>query len=287
MYLFPRYTAFTLTPSKERFNVVPDTLMYCPNFSRIAYAHIGVKQAIAVRLRCGRWSCEYCSKKNASIWRAHLVSKLPDISQVWWLVTLTASKWHREAASSLMDIRKGVEALIKRAKRVFGTEMDYVRVYEKHPTSRAIHAHFIVSGFTPFVAIGSSVKHRPMAIGVLNRMGRNGVWSVKTWLKKQAQELRMGYMADIQEIVGDPIKAIGYVAKYLTKSAQDLGIKGLRHVQTTRKIGSPKTESNPEWKTAPYITPYTFEAGCKVIDLNTGEIIDNQYWEVHGFWPYD
>lgn len=261
--------------------------MYCPFYTRVAWLGIGTKEAVAVRLRCKRWSCDYCAKKNAAIWRAHLKQRLPEVCNEWWILTLTAPPWARTTAQSLKAIRKGIDILIKRAKRVFGPMIDYVRVYEKHPTSEAVHSHFIISGLSPYVAIGYSAKLQPMAIGVLNRAARNGIWAVKTWFKKVCQEIKLGQQVDVQKIDGDPEKATMYVTGYLTKAMQDIKIKGLRHVQTTRRVGGPKHDKNPNWQTGPYLTPYAFDAGTRVIDLNTGEIIDNNYWEVHSFWPYD
>lgn len=217
----------------------------------------------------------------------HLKERLPQVSDEWWILTLTAPPWARSAASSLQSIRKAVDALIKRCKRVFGSNIQYVRVYEKHPTSDAIHSHFIISGLSPYVAIGYSAKLQPMAIGVLSRGGRDGIWAVRTWFKKVAQELKMGRQVDVQQIVGAATGAVYYVAGYLTKSMQDIPIKGLRHVQTTRKVGGPKVKETTGWQTGPYLPRYEFAKGTSVIDLNTGEVISDEYWVGHSFWPYD
>lgn len=258
----------------------------CKNYVRVAYAQTGAKEALFTRLRCGSWSCEACAEKNASIWRAHLVAKLPKISKEWWLLTLTAPSDKRTTEQSLASLRKGIDTLIKRAKRVFGA-LSYVRIYERHPTSRAIHAHLVISGLSPFVVIGYSAKLRPMAIAVIRRNERSGTWSIKTWFKKTAQECHMGYIVDVRVIAGEPSRAVGYVMKYATKAQQDLHIKGLRHIQTTRDIGGPKTEKALEWQTAAYITAKMFPPNTAVTDLNTGSVIDNDYWEVKGFYPYD
>jgi hypothetical protein len=94
-------------------------------------------------------------------------------------------------------------------------------------------------------------------------------------------------ICDVRLIEGEPLKAVLYVCKYLTKSQQELNVKGLRHVQTTRDIGSPHTEGEKNWHTAAYIIPTFFPPNARITDLNTGEIIDNNYWEVHNFYPYD
>lgn len=239
------------------------------------------------RLRCKLWSCEPCAKLNAWIWRQWLLKRLPEVSDQWWLLTLTASRFYREKYSSLDNIRSHLDAFFKRIKRVFG-EIEYVRVFEKHTTSQAIHTHIIMAGLSPYVAIGYSSKLQPMAIGTISRGERNGTWTIKTWIKKTAQALHMGYIADVRPIDGEAGRAVWYVTKYLTKSQQDLSVKGLRHVQVTKGIGSPpKRGDDMKWNTAYYITARMFEAGTKIEDINTGDIIDNNYWEKHTFYPID
>lgn len=258
---------------------------YCTKYIKCAYHVTGHREAVFTRLRCKMWACDYCSKKNASIWRAFLNQRLPDISSEWWLVTLTASSLTRGALESLTNIRDNLERLYKRIKAVFGS-IEFVRVYERHPSSLAIHAHLIMSGLAPYVANGFSVKHRPMAIGVSSRAARCGYWSVRTWFKKVCQECGMGYIVDVKLLTGEVSFAVWYVTKYLTKSQQDLHVPYLRHVQTSGGIGGPKTEKQ-EWKTCAYITSEMFQAGTRVIDLNTGFVVDNNFWEEKGntFYP--
>lgn len=259
----------------------------CKNYMKVAFSQTGHREAIMTRLRCKLWSCEPCAKLNAWIWRNWLLKRLPEVSDQWWLLTLTASRFYREKYSSLTNIRDHLDMFFKRVRRVFG-EIEYVRVYEKHTTSVAIHCHIIICGITPYVAVGCSSKLQPMAIGVHKREYRNGVHSVKTWIKNTCQEIKMGFIADIQPITGEAGKAVWYVTKYLTKAQQDLNVKGLRHVQVTQGIGSPpKQGKDLHWDTAYYITARMLEAGTKIEDINTGDIIDNNYWEKHSFYPID
>jgi len=215
----------------------------------------------------------------------HLKEKLPKVSDEWWLVTLTADETKRTLHESLKNIRGKIEALFKRIRRVFG-KVEYVRVYERHPSSEAVHAHFIVSGMAPFVLHGCSAKLQPMAIGVLSRHSRNGTWAVKSWLKIAVRELKMGYMADIKLLEGETIHAVRYVCKYLFKM-QDLDVPYLRHVQVTSGIGSPPALESKEWQTALYLEMRMFEPNTRITDLNTGETIDNDYWEVRRLYPDD
>jgi len=259
----------------------------CKNYLKIAYTVTGHKTALMTRLRCKQWSCDYCAAKNARTWQYWLIKRLPEVSQEWYLVTLTAREDERTHVGSLKNIRERIDKLIKRAKRVFGEDIEYVRVYEKHPSSEAVHVHFIMCGLSPYVAIGYSQKLQPMAFGVLTRASRNGVWSTKTWFKKNADALQMGYIVDIKRLEGSPEQAAFYVTKYLTKAQHELHVKGLRHVQVTRGIGSPPHEDNKAWQTASYITANMFQPNASIKDLNTGETINNDYWEQHGFYPYE
>ena len=260
--------------------------LVCKRYIKVAYAHTGQKDALFTRLRCKQWSCLACAKTNQWIWRNWLIKRLPEVSEDWWLLTLTANRWKRTAWSSMDNIRKVLDAFFKRVKRVFG-EIEYVRVYEKHPTSEAIHCHVIICGVSPYVAVGCSAKMRPMAIGVLARNSRNGVWAIKTWVKKIADELKMGYIADVKRLEGTPEQAAFYVTKYLTKAQEELHVKGLRHVQVTKGIGSPPKNKELPWETASYIIAKMFPPNASILDVNTQAVIDNDYWEQHSFYPYE
>lgn len=260
--------------------------MFCKRYQRTAIAKTGAKTAIFTRLRCGEWDCEACAKINAAEWKEHLNARLPDVSQVWYLVTITARGDTRGFIESFTSIRNGIDRLIKRIKVIWGA-IEYVRVYEKHPRSNAVHAHMIMSGLTPFVQNGFTVKHRPQTINVINRKSRWGCWAVKTWFKKTCPQLGMGQQIDVQEI---PVSiAVRYVTKYLTKALQSLKIKGLRHVQVSKGIGSPKTPENDlEWQTQAYITADTVGHKTVIEDINTGKIIDgDNFWEHTNFYPDD
>lgn len=258
----------------------------CTKYLKVAYTVTGPKKALLTRLRCKQWSCDHCAEKNANLWRYWLIKRLPEVSGEWWLMTLTASSFTRTTEASLANLRDNIDRLIKRMRRVFGTPIEYVRVYEKHPSSEAIHVHFIVSGITPYVAVGCSAKLQEMAVGVLSRKWRSGIWSVKTWLKITTQALKMGYIADIKRLEGDAQFAAYYVTKYLTKDMQSFHVPYLRHVQVTNGIGSPEFEKTYTWIPVSYITARTFdEPNTSVTDIDTGEIIDNNYWENKGFYP--
>lgn len=256
----------------------------CKFYKKVAFAQTGPKEALFTRLRCKQWSCPHCALKNASIWRAFLKERLPDVSPQWWLLTLTAHSNTTTAQSSLNNIRANIERLLKRAKRVFG-DLSYVRTFERHPTSKRIHAHFIIAGLAPYVERGRSKRGIETFRSSQNRSGRRGIWAVRTWFKINAQECQMGMICDVRLIVGDVVSAVLYVCKYLTKAQQDLDCKGLRHVQTSRDVGSPKQKGDENWSTAAYIVATMFPVNTAIVDLNTGKVIDNNFWEHTGFYP--
>jgi len=203
-------------------------------------------------------------------------------------MTLTAPKDKRSTHESLKALRDNIDRLIKRMKRVFGEGIEYVRVFEKHPSSEAIHAHFIICELSPFVVNGCSDKLRPCSIGVLSRKGHRGTWSVKTWLKKTCHEVGMGEIADIQVFTGDVSRAAYYVTKYLTKDQQAINVAYLRHVQVSQGIGKPEFDKHYEWTPVSYITARTFEEpNTRVTDIDNGRVIDNNYWEHTGYYPDD
>lgn len=234
------------------------------------------------RLRCKQWDCEYCAAKNQAIWRAFLYDRMPKVADSWWMLTLTAHSRMRSAAASYKNLQSGIDVMMKRVRRVFG-KVDYVRVFEKHPTSDALHAHLCISNLTPYVHGGGHKNHQYGYIGVLERCQDGGSWSIRTWVKKTAQECRIGYMAECAQLRSS--YAVTYATKYLTKASQDITIKGVRHVQTTRGIGSPQGESDRIWQVGDYVTVKDFASGERLIDLQTGEVLDADYWNEFDEYP--
>lgn len=261
-----------------------EALCFCHDFNMVAWCHLPNGTCLFTRMRCNMWSCPYCSRKNASIWRAFLLNKLPNVADSWWLMTLTAHSALRSRGQSFENIRSNIDRLMKRLHRTFG-EFDYVRVYEKHPSSDALHAHFIVSNLSPFVVHGHYKNGQRGFIGVLQKPARTGTWSINSYVKAVSQECGMGYIADCRHVDDEPGRAVRYVTKYLTKEQQDIGIPYLRHVQTSRRIGSPKAESAHHWEVGVRLQRYQVGAEESVIDLNTGEVITPDFWREFEVYP--
>lgn len=259
----------------------------CERYLKIAYTVTGYKQALMTRLRCKQWTCDYCAKKNAGIWQYWLIKRLPEVSGDWYLVTLTAHSKKRTELASFDNLRKNIDALIKRARRVWGKGIQYARVYERHPSSEAIHVHFIMCGLTPFVENSMSSKKKPVSRGVVTRKGRKGTWSTKTWFKKACHELKMGYMADVKRLTGTPEQAAYYVTKYLTKDQGSFHVPHLRHIQVTQGIGAPEFEKKYDWKPVSYLVSGMFEPNTQITDIDTGFVVNNNFWEHTGYYPND
>lgn len=275
-------------------------MRYCPKFNAVLVTTDLPGKAAFVRARCRQWDCEFCARRNRAQWQQHLTKRLHHVSDNWWFLTLTASPISHADKTTLKALRRGIDLLFKRMRRFI--TFAYVRVYEVHKT-RAFHAHLIISGLPARVwwrlaRSGERINHivppeqipyrHPKAravsypyhrddrvfLGALARIWHN--WSIKSWLKRQAQETGMGYMVDVKRIPTQV--AIRYVTKYLTKEAQAFSEPNLHRVAVSRAIGSPKTSSDKRWIVKEKgimwqdVEHYN-NLDRDVVDLQTGEVI--------------
>jgi len=198
------------------------------------------------------------------------------------MLTLTSKGSIREQLASYRALQQGIDVFMKRIRRVHG-EIDYVRTFEAHKKDKTLHAHFIITGLSPFVVPGCWRNLTPGFLAITQRKWRTGVWGLQTYLKNMAHECGMGYMAHVTVLPS--YQAVNYVTKYLTKELQDIQIKGLRHVQTTRRVGSPDMASKYSWQISDYVTARDFTRGEVVNDLQTGTTIDHEYWADFDVYP--
>lgn len=255
---------------------------FCPNYARVAWSHQPDNVCLFTRLRCKQWSCDYCANANRKMWHAFLSGQLPIISDDWWMVTLTAHSRMREQAASYKNLQRGIDVIMKRIRRVW-SDTQYVRVFEKHPSSDALHAHLLISNLTPFVIPGCNKNLQRTFLAVLLREGRAGVWSIRTWLKKTAQECQIGYQAQVEKCRDS--YAVWYVTKYLSKAGQQINIKGLRHVQTSRRIGSPESESDHSWTVGNTYTALETSPVETTRDIQTGLNLSYETIVSYGVYP--
>lgn len=218
-----------------------------------------------------------------SQWRRFLREKLPEVYGKWHLLTLTARGYTRAEQSSYEQLKHGIDKVMKRVRRVYG-EIEYVRVWEKHPKSEAVHAHFVIGGLSPYLEKRQLPNRRTVFRPTETRNNRKGFWSSQTWFKVAAFDCGMGYQVDLSGVSSQT--ATRYVTKYLTKDCQAINIKGIRHVQTTRGIGSPdRPDSEFSWTVGKYATQFDFNENSRLVDLNTGEIIPPDYWREFEHYP--
>lgn len=242
---------------------------YCPRFKLVVWQQSAPKTVIMSRVRCKMWSCPVCCQKNRAIWSAFLSGRLPRVAVNWWFVTITAHEWKRTASGSLENLRKGLDNVIKRARRVW-ENIDYVRVYEKHKKG-AYHAHLIVSNLSARVQ-RSQNRNRTITFRPVDTHASGRTWGIQTWFRRAARACRMGYMVTVRRLDNEK-QAVRYVVKYMTKSAQAFYARGLRRIQTSTRIGSPVKKKTGGWTAAKYVWASDMNIGSDLIDLNTKEVI--------------
>jgi len=199
----------------------------------------------------------------------------------WWFVTLTAHEHLRDAARSLANIRDNLDRLFKRLRRIF-ERISYVRVYEVHKTG-AFHAHLLIAGMSERVTVQKASNgvqmFRPRPEG-----DRSRSWSIKTWFKKSARNMGMGYMVDVEKL-DTHTTAVRYVLKYMTKEAQAFDEKFLRRIQVTQDIGSPARKPEAGWNPALFVTRWDVPPGGVLVDLNEKLRVPPEYWQDNDVYP--
>lgn len=247
----------------------------------VVWKQTTLETVVMARLRCKSWQCPHCARENRAEWRKHLTKVLPKISSNWWFVTLTAHAALRSATTSLVNLRSNIDRLFKRIRRVW-SNVEYVRVYEVHKKG-AFHAHLLVSGLSSrvqkFTASNGIHYYRPTLSNA-----RLGCWSARTWFSRTAWDLGMGYMVDVQSLEGTT-NAVGYVVKYLSKAAQEFHVKGLRRVQTSRKIGSPRVRGDGTWTAAERVFRGNLPKGTRLYDASLKLWIPDSYWSENLTYP--
>lgn len=254
---------------------------FCPFFSLVAYNQTMPDTVVMKRVRCKSWQCTYCVKENRRLWAAHLRRRLSQVASDWWFITLTAHESTRTPQNSLQNIRSNIDRLFKRLRRIYGN-VQYVRVFEVHKKG-AFHAHLLVAGMsdrlTRKMAANGQMFFRPKTEG-----DNASSWALKTWWKRAAREMGMGYMVDVQK-VGTMREAVDYVCKYLTKHAQNFTAKHLRRVQTTQKIGGLRSRGSGDWHIAARVFRGNVPAGARLYDADKKVSVPEDYWKENITYP--
>lgn len=258
-------------------------LKICPRYARVAWQHdTDNLQIILTRIGCGMWDCDYCSKLLKRKWLAVLRKKMPEIGDNWWLLTFTAPEASYTHEDSLKRLRRGIDTFFKRARRIW-KGIEYVRVYETHKKRTTVHAHLVVYGLTPLLTVATSRNGRKVFTPLLLRTRRKGQWSIRTFVKKAAFDCGMGYIADCRQV--DTVRAIRYVTKYLVKDMQQLTVRNLRHVQTTRRIGGIQGEKQAGWIVGYRLNKVQIYGNERVWDAQRQAYVPDAYWRVGEIYP--
>lgn len=234
---------------------------FCPHFARIATAQDETRFLIA-RLRCKRWSCEYCADKNRSIWRARIIDAVNKNPAPWHFVTLTAHEKQRGVDRSLDNLRFGWQKLNCRIRRKFD-KFHYVRVMELH-SDESIHWHFIAS--IPFDDVFFPEAGAPYS----------------RWLKDNARSCGLGYMVHAEPLNGHAGFVASYITKYLTKGLSDVNKKTtaiVRVIQASQKFLT--DDYNPpakySWQVRTRLTEHElfnrWGRGIEIFDISTNQVV--------------
>lgn len=257
--------------------------MFCQKLRMHA---LSVDRSILVRLRCKQWGCDYCTQVNKKMWQVHLKKKLPQLGTSWSMVTVTArSKAHR-FGTTLEAIIANWDKLMKRLKRIWGN-FEYVRVYERHK-SKEFHAHMLVSFFPED---GNELTKYKLIKGKKRYRG-----TAHKQLKYASFEVGLGFIVDFSPIRHDGIedtlhrvnRTVAYITKYMTKDLQDMP-HGTRRVQTSRKIGSVKQESNNDdvWIPRHFIYEKDIEDLGKIEDVSRKHLVTFDDFHDRETYPQD
>lgn len=255
-------------------------MLFCPNFQLVVWKFAPGEPAIMVRLRCKSWQCEYCAKKNRELWRSHLKKRIGRIGGSWWFITLTAHEFTRTPGSSLSNLRTNLDRLFKRIRRVW-KRIDYVRVYEAHQTG-AFHAHLVVQGLSAR-AVRQVAKNGQEYFRPTDEPGGKNNWGVRTWFRRNARQIGLGYMVDVQPVATIP-QVVNYVTKYMTKEAQNFNVKHLRRIQASERIGAANPRAQGGWQVGPVV--YGGAVQWQAIrDADMKITIPAEYWKDHVTYP--
>lgn len=263
---------------------------YCENFKGIATAK--TEHAILVaRLRCKMWSCQYCAKQNARVWRASIIDGINKLeSDTWSFITITCPSWiHNQELrfdrvyDSYKLIKTATDILMKRLKRWLGA-FQYVRVVENHKSGVA-HMHMLISTHIP--------DSKP------TRRADGSVYNHSDILMSHLTACGFGYVHDAKNLVDDDGKAwhagsvASYISKYMTKTdaldLADMKDMKIRKIQTSRAFKAPKSEPENDWKikSGVYLDDLYNDEKLPLYDISADHVITSDDFLETFIYPAD
>lgn len=241
-----------------------------------------------IRIRCKQWGCPYCGPVNAIQWRAYLLDTFNKRlgHEKWCFFTITASPAaHRSGAkATLLQLQKAWKKLYDHLLRRYGKGFQYLRVFEQHKSGN-FHMHFLLNCGVQYDAHGFTIKDK------LDEFRHPEC----KWLSKVMKKMTGAWRVHVKRVWDDVAKTenvglvVGYVVKYLGKQMVDIDMpKHQRRIQTSRKIGSPKTASKGAgtWTHLRDVPLHMVKASpLPVLDFSTGEILTETSFEGEAYYP--
>lgn len=241
-----------------------------------------------IRLRCKMWGCPYCGPQNAIQWRAYLLDRFNKHmrDEKWCFFTITAEGGaHREGArATLLQLQKAWKRLYDRLLRRYGKGLQYVRVFETHKSGN-FHMHFLLNVGEQYDA------HEFLIVSEEDEFKHPEC----VWLSKVMVDLGAGWRVHIRRVWESQTKTanvglvVGYLVKYLGKQLVDMDMpKHQRRIQTSRQIGSPKTNAKGQgvWVHMREIPRHMLhDGGAPLLDFSTGEVLQAASFEGEAYYP--
>lgn len=214
------------------------------------------KRVLMTRANCDSWHCVECAKRLRDRWKLRAsihVSRLLKDDQRVCFITLTSHEKLKTFEATEQVWRKAWDTLYQAYKRR-NPEWSYMNIPEKHKNGR-MHVHGLWSG---------DVQYR--------------------WLKDKARGCGMGYKVDVQPIT-EPIFAVRYVTKYLSKSLGSDTPPHFRRVRISQNWSNIPTPDNAlvglDWQyiagNGALVSLYQDAEylGYDLIDMETGLFFDD------------
>jgi hypothetical protein len=270
------------------------TQKHCPRIKHLIASRDFKEGFLSIaRMRCRQWDCEYCSTKNADMWRAHLLETFCNrLSEKRWVfITLTVPSWahKKDPDVSLKILKQAWGGLYDRLRYKNGGSLSYVMVYETHE-SGVFHVHALVDMGDIYDGYGVIIDE---ALSGEARIEAEKKHPFCLWLMEKCVDVKLGWVCHATRIrEGKTGKdnarlAVGYMTKYFTKGVRDIVLpKRWRRVGTSRDIGSPRSKSSKKYSWMLRAPVHHSQARHEAIWLvNEGRVLSAGDFGDDGYYP--
>ena len=172
------------------------------------------KSGEATLIRCGRWSCPYCSRRNARKWGKRTYQHIHDKGGNWQMLTLTFGSKYKSPAQAFAVLPKLWDSLRKEFQRKTDSGWQFLAFVEGQTETRDGMPHFHV------------MTNRTLESWV----GKRG-YITQHNLHNWAVMRGFGFEVDLKQVVDK--EAAFYVSKYASKGDPSMP-KNFRRVRACR-----------------------------------------------------